>query len=135
MKASPNPRRVLLYEVVAFMTLLVSIWVGSLLPILLRYRATMEWEDPILETTALVSVAVPTLLLSKRILDRLHYLEGFLRLCAWCHRVNVNGEWILIEEFLKRRLSTQTSHGICESCNQIIRDEIQARRQHREDHA
>lgn len=135
MNAIPNPKRVLLYEVVAFTILLIAIWTGSLLPILLRGRTAMEWEDPILETTALVLVAVPTLLLSKRILDRLHYLEGFLRLCAWCHRVNVNGEWILVEEFLKRRLSTQTSHGICESCNQIIRNEIQARRQSREDHA
>lgn len=135
MNAIPNPKRVLLYEVVAFTILLIAIWIGSLLPILLRGRSAMEWEDPILETTALVLVAVPTLLLSKRILDRLHYLEGFLRLCAWCHRVNVNGEWILVEEFLKRRLSTQTSHGICESCNQIIRNEIQARRQSREDHA
>lgn len=135
MKASPNPRRVLLYEAVAFAVLLVSIWVGSLLPILLRERTAMEWEDPILETAALVLVAIPTLVLSKRILDRLHYLEGFLRLCAWCHRVEVNGEWILVEEFLKRRLSTQTSHGICESCNQIIRNEIQARRQSLKDQA
>jgi hypothetical protein len=135
MNAIPNPKRVLLYEVVAFTFLLIAIWTGSLLPMLLRGRTTMEWEDPILETIVLVLVAVPTLILSKRILDRLHYLEGFLRLCAWCHRVNVNGEWILIEEFLKRRLSTQTSHGICESCNQIIRNEIQARRQSREDHA
>lgn len=135
MKATPKPRRVLLYEGVAFAILLASIWVGSLLPLLLRARTAMEWEDPLLETAALVLVAIPTLVLSKRILDRLHYLEGFLRLCAWCHRVEVNGEWILVEEFLKRRLSTQTSHGICESCNQIIRNEIQARRQSREDQA
>ncbi len=135
MNAIPNPKRVLLYEVVAFTILLISIWSGSLLPILLHRRSVMEWENPLLGTVAIALVAIPTIILSKRILDRLHYLEGFLRLCAWCHRVNVNGEWILVEEFLKRRLSTQTSHGICESCNQIIRNEIQARRQNREDHA
>jgi len=128
MRPLPSPQRVLRYEVMAFAILLVTVWIASLIPILIDRRASMDWEDPILETLVVLAVAIPTVVMSNRIIDRLYYLESFLRLCAWCHRVNLNDEWIPIEDFLKRRLSTQTSHGICESCNRIIRKEIQARK-------
>ena len=135
MRTSPNPTWVILYELVAFSILLNTIWTTGLMEVLSHDHASMEWEGPILETTVLLLVAIPTVVLTRRIVSRLHYLEGFLRLCAWCHRVECNGQWLSIEEFLKRRLSTRTSHGICESCNKIIRNEIQARRKALEDQA
>ena len=54
--------------------------------------------------------ATPTLV------GRLHYLEGFLRLCAWCRKLHADNEWIPLEEFMQRRFDTRTSHGICPAC-------------------
>jgi hypothetical protein len=128
MRSSPNPNRVVWYELVAFGILLATIWVASLLELTEGTDAPFQWADPLLETGVLLVVALPTLYLTRRLVKRLHYLEGFLRLCAWCHKVEVNGQWLSIEEFLNLRLSTRTSHGICESCNRVILEEIRERK-------
>jgi len=124
-----NPKRILWYEIGAFSVIILSVWMGSLIPLLQGRRTAMEWEDPLLETATVLLVAFPTVLLSRRLLSHLHYLEGFLRVCAWCHKVRIGDDWVPFEEFMKRRLSTQTSHGICENCNQTFRAEAEKRKQ------
>lgn len=47
---------------------------------------------------------------------RLHYLEEFVRVCAWCRKLNVGEEWIPVEEFFERKFETMTSHGMCPAC-------------------
>ena len=53
---------------------------------------------------------------TRRILDRLSYLEKFMRVCAWCHHIDHRGEWISMEEFLHQGFDTPTTHGICPKC-------------------
>jgi hypothetical protein len=55
---------------------------------------------------------------TRRLLRRLHELEGFLRVCSWCRRVGDQGEWMVMEEYFNSRLATETSHGICPDCAQ-----------------
>jgi len=51
-----------------------------------------------------------------RILQRIQYLEKFMRLCAWCRRINFKGEWMPLEEFMRQGFDTPTTHGICLEC-------------------
>ncbi len=53
---------------------------------------------------------------TRRILDRLRYLEQFMRVCAWCHHIDYKGSWISMEEFLRQGFDTPTTHGICPKC-------------------
>ena len=53
---------------------------------------------------------------TRRILDRLSYLERFMRVCAWCHHIHHRGLWISMEEFLRQGFDTPTTHGICPKC-------------------
>lgn len=53
---------------------------------------------------------------TRRILDRLQYLEKFIRVCAWCHHINFKSQWITMEEFLRQGFDTPTTHGICPTC-------------------
>jgi hypothetical protein len=53
---------------------------------------------------------------TQRLLTRVSQLEKYLRVCAWCHRVGVESEWVKLEEFMARKFETCTSHGICEDC-------------------
>ncbi len=53
---------------------------------------------------------------TRRILNRLHYLENFMRVCAWCHHINFKSEWITMEEFMRQGFDTPTTHGICPTC-------------------
>ena len=53
---------------------------------------------------------------TRRILDRVHYLEKFMRVCAWCRRIHFKGEWMPLEEFMRQGFDTPTTHGICKEC-------------------
>jgi len=55
---------------------------------------------------------------TRRVLQRVHYLEGFPRVCAWCHHICFKSRWVRFEEFLNREFDTPTTHGICPSCAQ-----------------
>ena len=40
-------------------------------------------------------------------------LQGeFQTICAWTKRIRIDGEWMTIEEFLKKRLNLKLSHGM-----------------------
>jgi hypothetical protein len=55
---------------------------------------------------------------TRRILNRVQYLEKFMRVCAWCRRIHFKGEWMPLEEFMRQSFDTPTTHGICKQCLQ-----------------
>ncbi len=61
-------------------------------------------------------VAITVILSTRKLLDRLHYLEGFLRVCAWCRKVDHDGHWLTLEGYFNQRFNTKTSHGMCPEC-------------------
>ena len=65
---------------------------------------------------------------TRRVLLRVHYLEGFPRVCAWCHHINFKSRWVRLEEFLQREFDTPTTHGICPTCAQKQKAAIKAAR-------
>jgi hypothetical protein len=56
----------------------------------------VNWPESVLETAIIALVAIPVLVLTRRLVLRLHYLEEVVRVCSWC-----------------RKLDTRTSHGMC----------------------
>lgn len=56
--------------------------------------------------------------------------DEFLTICSWCKQVDVSGEWLEVEEAVKRRRffnSTtlpQLTHGICNACEDRVRGTI-----------
>lgn len=51
-----------------------------------------------------------------RAMERIRYLEKFLRVCSWCRRIEYHGEWMRWEEYMRKGLETPTTHGICPEC-------------------
>jgi hypothetical protein len=64
------------------------------------------------------------MIFTKRIVSRLYYLEGFLRVCAWCKKPEHNGERIRVEEFFESEFQTKISQGMCAAAM----DEVKAKR-------
>jgi hypothetical protein len=66
----------------------------------------------------IAAVAVFTLILHalREPLRRMQQLTHLLTMCAWCRRVQVKGEWMSIDEFLKRRDDVRTSVSLCPEC-------------------
>jgi len=68
---------------------------------------------------------------TRRVLERVAYLEKFMRLCAWCRKINFKGEWMPLEEFMRQGFDTPTTHGICPCCleqQQVLAEKVKADR-------
>ena len=61
---------------------------------------------------------------TRRMLERLRYLEGFLRMCSWCRRMHYHGEWMQLEKFMQQGFDTPTTHGICPDCLRVQKEAI-----------
>lgn len=122
-------RRLLLYEAIGFMILIVVSWLDELidLPTLLFGNPPgHNWHEAALETAVIVAAGVPTFILSRRLAKRLVYLEGFMRVCAWCRKIGVQDEWVSMEAFFQHEMKTSTSHGMCPDCFNKLAKELPA---------
>jgi len=45
---------------------------------------------------------------------RIRQLQSIITICAWTQKVNFNGKWMPMEEYLWRRFRVKVSHGISE---------------------
>ena len=66
-----------------------------------------------------------------RLLKRIRDLEEFMRVCAWCRRIDYKGKWIMLETFMEQGFDTPTTHGICPECLRQQEEAIQRKRQAR----
>lgn len=119
MRTQTHGSRILSYEAVGFSAIIVLSWINELtdLPHFLGgVQYTPNWRESALETLIVLLVAIPAMILTGRLVSRLYHLEGFLRVCAWCKKLEHNGEWIPLEKFFESKFQTQTSHGMCSAC-------------------
>ena len=75
-----------------------------------------EFGESTLEMLLVLAVWLMVVGATRRVIQRVHYLEGFPRVCAWCHHISFKSRWVRLEEFLNREFDTPTTHGICPSC-------------------
>jgi hypothetical protein len=113
-------QRILWYENIGFFSIILLSWINELLDLphrLFGDITQINWHEGAMETTLILLVWVPVHLVTKRLVDRLHYLEGFFRMCAWCRKVAHDDEWMPLERYLERGFQIKTSHGICPDCS------------------
>ena len=112
-------RTVLWFEIAAFSSLVMLSWADEIfgVPALLFGGSHQpDFREASLETIVILLVAIPIVSRTRRVLARLFYLENFLRVCAWCQKVENEGDWIPIADFFQRRFDARTSHGMCPGC-------------------
>lgn len=127
MSAQTHVSRILWYEALAFVAIIGLSWINELTDLAYLIGGVHyipNWRESALETLIVLLTAIPVMLITKRFVSRLYHLEGFLRVCAWCKRLEHNDEWIPLEEFFARKFQTETSHGMCQACF----DEVRAKR-------
>jgi hypothetical protein len=113
----PNKsRRILLYQAGAFLLIITLSWVDELINLPTRLFGSHGWRESAMETAVVLAVWVPSFVVTRRLLARLHHLEGFLKVCAWCRKIGHGDTWIPLEEYFARGFKIQTSHGICPQC-------------------
>lgn len=112
--------RVLLYQSLAFLAIMALTWLDELiaLPQLIFNPQSLitDFRGSALKMLLILAVWLLVANSTRRILARIRYLEGFIRMCSWCHQVHYKGEWVSMETFMERGFDTPTTHGICPHC-------------------
>jgi CHASE3 domain sensor protein len=65
-------------------------------------------------STVLLCVTAAAIIGAGMLLLRIRQLQSIITICAWTQRVNFNGKWMRMEDFLWRRFRVKVSHGISE---------------------
>jgi CHASE3 domain sensor protein len=65
-------------------------------------------------STVLLTVTAAAILGAWVLLLRIRQLQTIITICAWTQRVNFNGKWMRMEDFLWNRFRVKVSHGISE---------------------
>jgi hypothetical protein len=73
-------------------------------------------HEAMMETAAIVIVWLVVIVFTRRIVQRLFYFEGFLRVCAWCRKIGYEDGWTTVEEYFSRGFAIKTSHSMCLEC-------------------
>lgn len=65
-------------------------------------------------STVLLWMSAAVIIGAGLLLLRIRQLQSIITICAWTQRVNFNGRWMRMEDFLWRRFRVKVSHGISE---------------------
>ena len=80
-----------------------------------RKKVTQSDEDArATVSTVLLSVSAAVIIGAGILLLRIRQLHSIITICAWTQRVNFNGRWMRMEDFLWHRFRVKVSHGISE---------------------
>ena len=117
MKVRP---KVLLYQSVGFLFIIAFSWIDEWLGLSSLIFGDRAWLPAFRQSALSMLLILGIWLLvassTRRVLDQLERLEHFMKVCAWCRRIEYKGEWIRIETFLEQGFDTPTTHGICNEC-------------------
>jgi hypothetical protein len=120
MHVQKSGSRVLWYECFGFGLILLLSWLNKVvdLPHLViggELHAS-RWRDSAIETVLILLIWAFVHSLTRRLVARLHYLEGMLRVCAWCRKVGHGQRWMRLEDYFAEDFNIGTTHGVCPEC-------------------
>ena len=120
MKKNSQLTRIVLYQNLGFLGIMIISYLDELLKLptllFLEHPFAFLFRRSTLDILLILAVWFLVSTSTRRILERIRYLEKFMRVCAWCRRINFQGEWMPLEEFMRQGFDTPTTHGICTKC-------------------
>jgi hypothetical protein len=135
MKLNSQMTKIVTFQNIGFLTVIILCYLDDLLQlpslifsghpfIIMYHRSTLEM---------LLFLAVWLLVASstRRLMQRVRHLEHFMRVCAWCRRIDYKGQWMPLEDFLQEGFDTPTTHGICHDCLVKQQESIRRSREQR----
>ena len=111
---------ILLLEVIGFGGVLLLIWLDEYADIEFRYfgaaKTPLRPQEYWFETCAVLLLGTVIVLATLWVFRRLRFYDDFIRVCAWCRKVEVAEEWVSFEDYMKRQHDVKSTHGICPTC-------------------
>ncbi|PZR72188.1 MAG: hypothetical protein DLM73_13945 [Chthoniobacterales bacterium] len=119
MEKENKAHRILWYECIGFFCIVLLSWLDELLRLPQRFLGGVSkanWREAAIETAFILFVWLVVFVSTKKIIVRLHYLEGMVRMCAWCRKLDQDGKWVPFEEYIVRDMPAATARGMCPDC-------------------
>jgi hypothetical protein len=120
MKKNSTVTKVFLYQHLGFLAIIALCYLDELLKlpslIFSGHPFVVLYRRPILEMLLILAVWFLVASSTRRLLKRVRQLEDFMRVCAWCRKIDYKGQWMPLEEFMQQGFDTPTTHGICPEC-------------------
>lgn len=136
MKKSSYLTRIVLIQHIGFLAIIVVCFLNELLqlPTLIFSGDAFAFvfQRSTLDMLLVLAVWFLVSRSTQRAMERIRYLEGFLRVCAWCRQIEYQSEWISLEKFMEKGFDTPTTHGICPACMACQKEAIARAKQARE---
>jgi hypothetical protein len=128
MKKNSQLTKIVLYQNLGFLAIIALCYLNELikLPTLIfsDHPFAFVYRRTTLEMLLFLAVWFLVSMTTRRLLKRVRQLEDFMRVCSWCRRIDCNGEWMRLEEFMQQGFDTPTTHGICPECLETQRAAI-----------
>ena len=127
MKIHKNRSWVLWYECVGFAVIICSFWIVGLSGVAnLVFGGepnVIDWRSFTMETLLILLVWAVVFLFTRRLVSHLLYMEGFLRICSWCRKVDYQDKWMPLEEYFEKGFHVGTTHGVCPACFEKLKED------------
>jgi hypothetical protein len=118
-KIFPLPK-ILIYQHLGFLAIIIICWLNELLQlpslVFSGHPFAFFFRKSTLDMLLVLAIWLLVSGFTRRLLERVRQLEGFLRVCSWCRRIDYAGRWMPLEEFMQQGFDTPTTHGICQEC-------------------
>jgi len=112
--------KVLLCQHAGFLAIIVLCYLNELLKlpswIFSEHSFDFMFRRSTVEILLILAVWLLVSRSTSRLLKHVRELEAFMRVCAWCRRIDHKGEWMPLEKFMLQGFDTPTTHGICPEC-------------------
>lgn len=120
MKKKSQLTRIVLYQHIGFLAIIVLCYLDDFfrLPSLIfsDHPSAFTYWPTTVEMLLVLAIWFFVSISTRRLMKRVRQLEEFMRVCAWCRRIDNKGEWMRLEEFMAQGFDTPTTHGICPEC-------------------
>ena len=112
---------ILALELLGFGSVLCIIWLDEFVDVPFLYfgapKTPPRPQEYWFETCAVLLLGIAIVVATLWVFRRLRFLDDFIRVCAWCRKVEVAAEeWVTFEAYMKLQHDVKSSHGICPAC-------------------
>lgn len=136
MKKNLPVTRILICQHFAFLAIITICWLNELLQlpnlIFSNHPFAFVFRKSTLDMLLVLGVWLLVSGFTRRLLERVRYLEGFLRVCSWCRQIDYHGNWMPLEEFMQQGFDTPTTHGICPECLRLQTEALERKKRARQ---
>lgn len=79
----------------------------------------VNWAEVVIESSYIVVLASVSLLLTKMLMNRIRFFEGYVPICSYCKKIHSGDEWLSLETYVTAHSEALFSHGICPECKDV----------------